>query len=86
MIEQIKKFFKDCLTEANNETYEIGRTLWAVAFVIGLVLEIISVFYKINFNLQQYGIGIGALLTAGGLVNALKSNVEIGKLNKDATQ
>jgi hypothetical protein len=76
MFESIKKLTKDALTENDNQTFEIGRILWAAAVVIGLMLETISVFTSFKFDLQAYGIGVGALLGSGGVIVALKAKVE----------
>ena len=58
-----KKFAKDCVTGIDGESYDIGRVLWAIAFAIGIGLEIYSVVSSTNFDLQQYGIGVGGLAT-----------------------
>lgn len=76
MFESIKKFMKHALTEVDNETFEIGRILWAIAVVLGLTIETFSVFGDYKFDLQAYGVGVGSLLGAGGVVTALKAHVE----------
>jgi len=76
MFESIQSFLRNILTENDNQTYEIVRVLWAVAVVLGLTLETLSVFWHFNFDLQAYGLGTGTLLGAGGIATALKAHVE----------
>lgn len=72
----IKKFTKDSLTVANGVDYDLGRILWALAFLVGVGLEIFTVITHRTFDLQQYGIGVGALLMAGGASLNLKAKTE----------
>ncbi len=72
----IKQFIKDCLTGIDGESFDIGRVLWALAFLIGMGLEIYSVIEGKQFDLQAFGIGVGALLLAGGGALNLKSKTE----------
>jgi hypothetical protein len=76
MWENIKKFVKDCLTGIDGESYDLGRVLWALAFLTGIGLEVFSVTESLKFDLQQYGIGVGALLVAGGASLHLKAKTE----------
>ena len=76
MLSVLKKFIKDCLTGIDSESYDIGRVMWAIAFLVGIALEVFSVYAGHSFDLQQYGIGVGALLLAGGGALKLKSNTE----------
>ncbi len=72
----LKKFLKDSLTTANGVDYDLGRILWALAFLVGIGLEIFAVITHRTFDLQQYGIGVGALLLAGGGALNLKAKTE----------
>ena len=82
MFKSIKNFLSDMLTETDNETYEIGRFLWAISVMLGLTLESLSVLKGYTFDLQAYGVGAATLLGAGGVINALKVHVE--NMNKQA--
>ena len=75
-MKSIIAFLKNILTEVDNETFEIGRVLWAISVTIGLTLTVTAFFTGNAFDLQAYGVGTGTLLGAGGIVNALKSHVE----------
>lgn len=72
----IQRFVKDCLTGIDGESFDIGRVLWALAFMIGMVLEIYSTIEGKQFDLQAFGIGVGALLLAGGGALKIKSSTE----------
>ncbi len=76
MLATIKKFTKDSLTVANGVDYDIGRILWALAFLVGVGLEVFCVVTHRTFDLQQYGIGVGALLLAGSGALNLKAKTE----------
>lgn len=58
---------RQLLTGKDNETHEIARWLGTVAFLVGIVMSCYAVFYKGQaFDIQEYGIGIGALIAALG--------------------
>jgi hypothetical protein len=58
---------KQLLTGRDNETHEIARWLGTVAFLVGMIMSVYSVVYKGQpFSIQEYGIGIGALIAALG--------------------
>lgn len=69
-------FLKHCFTGADNSTYDIGRVLWAIAFLVGMGLTIYGVFSAKPFDLQAFGIGVGALILAGGAALKLKESTE----------
>ena len=70
------EFLKHCLTGADNSTYDIGRVLWALAFIIGMALNVYSIVAGKPFDLQNFGIGVGALLLAGGAAIKVKESTE----------
>lgn len=74
-----RKFVKDLLTGIDNETYDVGRLLWVLAFLVGMGLEIRGVLAREAFDLQQFGIGVGALLLAGGASLKIKQGTEPGE-------
>ena len=75
-MEFIYKFLKDILTGLDGESYDVGRVLLVVAFLVGLGLTVYCTIVQIPFNLEQYGIGIGSLLMGGGGALLLKARTE----------
>ncbi len=75
----MRKLLIDCFTGADGTTYDVGRVLWAIAFLFGLGFETASVVSGLTFSLQEYGIGVGALLLAGGGSLHLKASTEPGQ-------
>lgn len=69
-------FLKHCFTGADNETFDIGRVLWALAFIIGVSLHVYMTLTGKPYDLQSYGLGIGALLVGGGAALKLKDTTE----------
>jgi hypothetical protein len=69
-------FFKHCFTGADNTTFDVGRVLWALAFLIGMGLSVFSVVTSKPFDLQAFGIGAGMLLAAGAGALKLKESTE----------
>jgi hypothetical protein len=73
----ISKFVKDALTTSTGEDYDVGRILWVIAVMAGIVYAGVDLLIMHNkFDITQYGIGIGSLLAAGGGALALKANTE----------
>ena len=70
------EFLKHCFTGADNTTYDIGRVLWALAFLIGMGLNVYSIVAGKSFDLQNFGVGVGALLLAGGAAIKIKESTE----------
>ena len=69
-------FLKHCFTGADNATYDIGRVLWALAFLIGLIMHVYMTLTSKPYDLQAYGLGIGAILLAGGAALKMKDSTE----------
>ena len=76
MREKIFKFIKDCITGIDGQTHDVGRVLWIVAFLVGIGLAIAGFWTGKQFDLQAYGLGVGALLVAGGASLKLKATTE----------
>lgn len=69
------KWMKDMFTERDNETADVTRVLAALSIITGLGLAIISVVWKDTpLNMQDYGIGIGALFAGVGAALGLKKD------------
>ncbi|WP_175795981.1 hypothetical protein [Burkholderia anthina] len=56
----------ELVTGDDNKTIEPAYFLGALAFLIGLGLEVYAVTEGKPFDLQSYGLGVGALLVAVG--------------------
>ncbi|MHB8252793.1 MAG: amino acid ABC transporter substrate-binding protein [Acidiferrobacter sp.] len=73
------KLLKDCFTTADGESFDIGRVLWAQGVMVFLGLAIYSVVGQGHpFDMQGFGIGLGATLAAGGAALGLKAKTEPG--------
>lgn len=72
----IQKFFVDCFFEKNKKHWDLGRVLWALSTLIYLFLASMDVFYTHNFEYQEFGIGLAAVLAGGGLGLNLKKSSE----------
>lgn len=63
----------ELITGDDNVTLEPAYVWWAVAIIVGLGLEIYCTITGKAFDLQAYGIGVGALMAAAGLGKKLGS-------------
>jgi len=64
----------EILTGDDNVTLEPAYLWGAMAFIVGLGLEVYAVANGKPFDLQGYGIGAGALITGLGLGKKLGGN------------
>lgn len=73
MIEVVKQL----LTGADNETHDIGRWFAAISGCAGVFLQGWSVIAQHNaFNMQEFGVGVGALAAGIGAMLKLKESTE----------
>ena len=70
----MKEIIKQILTEHDNTTHCLIRWVSLLAFIEALVLEAYSVFTQTAFSLQDFGIGIGAVIGSVGLAIKLKDD------------
>ena len=78
------KALKHMFTGVDNETWDIGRILWAkMSFVYCLVSGYHAVVHG-NFDPQNWAIGASAILAGGGGGLALKSKTEPNHVNPSA--
>ncbi len=75
------KFITDCLTEIDNQTYSLARSLLASAVISYIFLSALDVIRTKDFEYQSFGIGIAAILAAGNAGVAFQSKTE--NRNKD---
>jgi hypothetical protein len=75
-MKKLEKIVKQLLTGRDNLTYDLGRVLWAVSFLVGLGVVVYSVAAQKPFDLTNYGLGVSALLVAGGAALKLKESTE----------
>lgn len=73
------KLLKDCFTTADGESFDIGRVLWAFGVLTFLGLSVWNVVGQDqHFDMQSFGIGLGATLAAGGAALGFKAKTEPG--------
>lgn len=79
----MKRSIQQAFTGRDNVTVDVVRVLAVVSFVVGIGLEIFVVGWKalrpdatVSFDLQAYGIGLGALFATVGVALKLKADTE----------
>jgi len=63
-------------TGLDGKTIDIGRVLWAQSVFVFFGLSIHALILGQTFSPSEWGIGIGAILAAGGAAIGLKANTE----------
>lgn len=70
-------FLTNLTTGRDNTTHDVARVLAIASFITGLGLSIYAVGWKAQpFDLQQFGIGVGAMFAGLGAALKLKENTE----------
>lgn len=64
------------LTGKDGKTHDIGRWAAAVAFLVGMGLEVYAVVFAKEFNFLAYGGGVAAMATGIGALLKLKADTE----------
>lgn len=72
----MNKILTQCLTGKDNETHDVIRWLVVVGVLAGIALQTYHTFTTGEFDLQQFGIGMGSLLSGAGVALKLKENSE----------
>lgn len=72
MIDALKQLF----TGVDNQTLDLGRVLWAAGAITFMGTAVYAVWKGQPFAPQDYGIGLGAVLAAGGAALKLKKDTE----------
>lgn len=69
------KLLKDWFTGVDNEHYDMGRFLWFAATAAAIIYPGVAMFImKQEFDVQEFCIGLAAILAAGGFGVAQKDN------------
>ena len=70
-------FLNNITTGKDNVTHDVARVLAIISFLVGLGLTIYTVTWKgQTFDLVQFGLGIGAMMTGLGVALNLKAKTE----------
>lgn len=76
-VQWVLKVIDHTLTGIDGETYDPARICLALGINVFLFLEIYNTVYLHQpFNAQDFGIGFGAILAAGGAAIGLKAKTE----------
>lgn len=68
----MREIIKQLLTESDNITHDIYRYLAVFSIISGLCFQAIAVWKGQPFDMQQFGIGVGALFAGVGVALGLK--------------
>jgi hypothetical protein len=71
----MKKFFKEILSEKDNETFEISAVLAFASVIVFLFLAIWQMYETHTFRAIDYGTGASAIIGGGGLSRLFKGKV-----------
>lgn len=70
--------FRQWFTGLGNESFELGRALWAVGVLALIGYQGAALFFlKQAFSPTEFGIGFGAVMAAGGVGIAAKDSSSI---------
>lgn len=73
----MKAILRQLLTESDNVTHDLYRYLALVAILVGLGLQVHACGWKGQaFDMQTFGIGIGALFAGVGVALGLKKETK----------
>lgn len=71
------EILRHLLTGQDNETHDLAHWIAVVSFLVAIGLTVYAVVVKAQpFDLQAYGLGMGALMVAFGGALKLKEKVE----------
>lgn len=69
----MKKIIKDILTCPDNKTYDFGKVFGSLCIVIYLCLVIFEAVVMKDWHSAEFGLNLGAVFTAIGILMKLKS-------------
>lgn len=71
------KILRDLFTGIDGESHDIGRYLWALSVIMGLLYAGYDLLWLMHpFDIVAYGTGCGLLLAGGGAALMAKSGTE----------
>jgi hypothetical protein len=74
----MNKMIKEWFTETDNQTFDITKALAALSILSGIALAIVRVVWKdAPLNMQDYGIGMGALFGGLGVALGMKKETKV---------
>ncbi len=77
---RLRDLLQHLLTESDNVTHDLYRYLSVAAIVTGLGLQIYAIGWKGQlFDMQTFGVGVGALFAGVGVALGLKKETEPDK-------
>ena len=76
MFTKLKNLIFQTFTGKDNKTLDLGRILWAKGVLIFFGLSIYDITRGATFDASTWGIGLGAVLAAGGAALAMKAGAE----------
>jgi len=69
----IGTIFRQWFTGKSNDSFELGRALWALGTLAMIVFQGVAIWFKGQaFSPVEFGTGFGAILAAGGVGIAAK--------------
>jgi hypothetical protein len=71
-------FLKSVLTGRDNLTWDVGRVLLFFGGLVFLGCTVLSVVKTMQFDMEKFGYGLGALLGGGGVGIGAKAHAEPG--------
>lgn len=71
------EMFKHMFTGKDNETYDLGRILWAIGCIVFLGLTIFAIYRNpASWDMMLFASGFGVMLGSGAGSLALKAKTE----------
>lgn len=72
-------FIKNLFTGKDNQTWNLARVSWGMCTFVFLVLSSYDVIWlKHAFVMQDFGLGIGAIMASGGAAVGFQGKTEPG--------
>ena len=69
----LREIIRECMTESDGITHDLYRYLSVLSIVVGLGLQVYSIVWRGQaFEMQTFGIGVGALFAGVGVALGLK--------------
>lgn len=76
----IRDVLRQLFTESDNRTHDLFRYLAVASIVTGLCMQVYVIVWKSQpFDMQTFGIGVGALLAGVGTALGLKKDTPKGE-------